>query len=81
MIRALAIAAALVTPDCQRLCLGTCWWDWQVNYCQDTRVVRLGTWDPLPWGYEPPSERDFPAWPLQYPKEWGEYMTEHEAVP
>jgi hypothetical protein len=78
VIHALAIATALLAPDCQRLCLGKCWWDWQLNYCYDTRVVRLGEWDPLPWGYEPPREGEFPAWVLPYPKQWGEYPMEKQ---
>lgn len=36
-------------PDCKRFCLGKCWWDADAGYCQDTRVQRLGTWDPIPW--------------------------------
>lgn len=78
MIHAIALAAALLAPDCQRLCLGKCWWDWQLMYCRDTRVVRLGTWDPIPTDYEPPGEKDFPGWVIQYPKEWGSYPMEQQ---
>lgn len=78
MIRAIAIAAYLLAPDCQRLCLGTCWFDWQLGYCQDTRVVRLGEWDVVPWGYVPPAENEFPAWPLAYPRPWGSFPLEQE---
>ena len=76
MIKALTLAASLLAPDCLWLCLGVCHYDWQAGYCQDTRVVRLGPWDPIPLDYVPPRESDFPAWPLQYPREWGTYVTE-----
>ena len=76
MIRALLAAATLLAPDCQPLCLGVCYWDWAQGYCQDSRVVRLGEWDPLPWGYEPPHEREFPAWDIPYPSAWGYYPLE-----
>lgn len=78
MIRMLLVAAYLIAPDCQRLCLGVCYYDWSVGYCQDSRVVRLGTWDPIPWGYVPPSERDFIGWAVPYPRQWGEYPLERE---
>ena len=76
MIRGLALAVALLTPDCQPLCLGVCWYDWAKGYCMDTRVARLGTWDVVPWYYSPPQEREYPAWVLPYPSAWGEYPTE-----
>lgn len=79
MIRAVTLAAALLAPDCQRLCLGTCYFSWTKLYCEDSRVARLGCWDVVPWGYEPADERDFPAWPIPYPRAWGEYPMEHEA--
>lgn len=78
MIRALLLAAAALAPDCSRLCLGVCYYDWVAGYCQDSRVVRLGTWDVVPWGYEPPTERSYPAWIVPYPRAWGEYPTESE---
>lgn len=72
------MAAALLAPDCQRLCLGTCHYDWSLGYCWDSRVARLGAWDPLPWGYIPPAESSYPAWVLPYPMEWGSYPLERE---
>ncbi len=80
MIRALALAAAILAPDCQRLCLGVCYWDWQNWYCRDSRVARLGEWDVVPWGYEPPKEHDFPGWVVPYPKAFGEYPMEQAAT-
>lgn len=80
MIHALVLAASLLAPDCQRLCLGRCHYDWVRGYCADTRVARLGEWDVVPWGYDPPRERDFPAWVCPYPFAWGEYPTERAAT-
>ena len=76
MIKAILLAVAFLSPDCQRLCLGKCWYDWRLFRCHDTRVAFLGTWDPIPTDYEPPKEQSFPAWVLPYPKAWGEYTTE-----
>jgi len=76
MFRALLIAAYVLAPDCQRLCLGVCHFDWMNNRCADTRVAYLGTWDPIPLDYTPPNESSFPAWSVQYPKQWGEYPAE-----
>lgn len=58
-------------PDCKRGCLGKCWWDADAGYCQDTRVERLGTWDPRPAAGEWKKEYSFPhspSWP-NYPQE------------
>jgi hypothetical protein len=76
MIRALILAAHLIEPDCQRLCLGVCTYDWQHGYCADTMVARLGEWDVVPWGYVPPKEHDFVGWVVPYPKSYGEYPME-----
>lgn len=76
MIRALLLATQLLAPDCQRLCLGVCYWDWVADYCHDSRVARLGPWDVVPWGYVPPAEHTFPAWPIPYPSPWGCYPME-----
>ena len=76
MIRALLIAAHLLEPDCQRLCLGVCHYDWQAGRCDDSRVHYLGTWDVVPTSYVPPKERDFPGWVIPYPAEWGTYSLE-----
>lgn len=78
MTRALLLAAHLLAPDCQWLCLGKCYYDWVRAYCVDSRVARLGEWDVVPWGYEPPRESSFPAWPIPYPLTWGSYSTEVE---
>lgn len=40
------------------------------------RVVRLGTWDPVPLDYTPRALSDFPASTLNRPGPWGEYPTE-----
>lgn len=78
MIRAFALAMTMLSPDCQRLCLGVCRWDWAVMRCEDSRVKYLGTWDPLPLDYTPPRENDFPAWVIPYPRDWGEYPLEKQ---
>lgn len=53
--------------DCQRLCLGVCHWSWAKHRCMDTRCIFIGTWDPIPTNYVPPTESAFPVWKLPYP--------------
>lgn len=82
MISAILLAAHLLAPDCQRLCLygSTCWYDWTLGRCADSRVVYLGTWDPIPFDYTPPREQDFPGWVVPYPQSWGSYPMERDVL-
>lgn len=79
MIRALLLATQLLAPvDCQRTCLygSRCFYSWWYLRCEDSRVVHLGEWNPIYWGYKPPREQDFPAWVIPYPRPWGSYPLE-----
>lgn len=45
-------------------------------YCADSRVVRLGTWSPIPIGYDPPTIYDFYVQGVDTPS-WGNFPYEH----
>lgn len=75
------LVSPLPAPDCQRFCLGVCHWSWTQHRCMDTRVVFIGTWDPIPLDYDPPTESAFPVWKLSYPQEYGAFSLEHPSAP
>lgn len=70
------MVSPLPHPDCQRFCLGVCHWSWTAHRCMDTRCIFIGTWDPIPTNYVPPTESAFPVWKLPYPEAWGSYPLE-----
>lgn len=79
-MRAILLAAALITPDCQRLCSygARCWYDWFHMHCADPNVVCLGPANIIPTSYVPWKEYEFtPLWAIPYPSPWGTYEMEH----
>jgi hypothetical protein len=80
MILALLVSSLLTsplwTPDCQRLCLGECHYDYNRGRCYDSRVVYIGTWDPVPLDYSPPTIYEFPVSRIPFPVDFGYYPLE-----
>lgn len=81
MVRAILIAAALLAPDCQRLCLygSRCFYSWWYMRCEDSRVVVIGPADIVPTDYQPVAEHEYTGlWSIPYPRPWGAYPLEKQ---
>lgn len=70
MVLSMLVSPIHLTYDCQSLCLGKCHWNLELKYCEDTRVKRLGTWDPVPLDYVAPSIYSFSVSNLPQPPDF-----------